>query len=87
MPIKSGLEFLEEQLSRECHCKNMALMSGDLGQKDIERASSLKIKVFKKPFEIKEIGEWVSDIEKRINSGRRFSSFFLENHTGLQANN
>ncbi len=77
MPFKKGLEFLEEQLTKGCRCKNMALMSGDLGEGDIERASSLKIKLFQKPFTIKEIEEWVSEIEKTINPARRLSSWFL----------
>ena len=78
MPVKRGLEFLEEQLSKGCRCKNMALMSGDLRPDDIERASSLKIKLFQKPFTIKEIEEWVSEIEKTIDPARRLSNWFLQ---------
>ena len=77
MPFKKGLDFLEEQLSKGCRCKNMALMSGYLGQDDIERASSLKIKLFQKPFTVKEIEEWVCEIEKTINPVRRLSNWFL----------
>lgn len=77
MPFKRGLDFLEEQLSKGCRCKNMALMSGDLDQEDIERASGLKIKLFRKPFTIKEIEEWLREIEKTINPARKLSSWFL----------
>ncbi|OGP64222.1 MAG: hypothetical protein A2169_11740 [Deltaproteobacteria bacterium RBG_13_47_9] len=77
MPFKKGLDFIEEQLSKGCRCKHMALMSGDLTQEDIERASALKIKLFLKPFTIKEVGEWVSEVEKTINPARTLSSWFL----------
>lgn len=59
-----------------CHCKNMALISGHLDQDDIERASTLKIRLFQKPFTIKEIEEWINEIEKKINPSRRLSSWF-----------
>ena len=77
MPFKRGLDFLEEQLSKGCRCENMALMSGYLDQEDSERASRLKIKLFLKPFTIKEIDEWVTEIERKINPTRRLSSWFL----------
>jgi DNA-binding NtrC family response regulator len=78
MRVKRGLDFLEEQLSKGCRCKNMALMSGDdLSPEDIERASSLKIKLFQKPFTNKEIAEWVSEIEKKIDPARRLANWFL----------
>jgi hypothetical protein len=56
----------------------MALMSADLRPDDIERASSLKIKLFQKPFTIKEIEEWVSEREKTIDPARRLSNWFLQ---------
>jgi hypothetical protein len=77
MPVKTGLDFLEEQLTKGCRCKNMALMSGYLSPDDIERASSLKIKLFQKPFAMKEIDGWVSEIEKTIDPARRLSNWFL----------
>ena len=76
MPFKKGITFLEEQLSKGCRCKNVALMSCDFGREDLARASKLNIKLIQKPFEIKEIEKWVTEIEKKIPPERKLSNWF-----------
>jgi len=77
MPIKKGLAFLEEQIKKGCKCKSMALMPGDFSDKDIERAAAFGIKIFKKPFTLAEIIEWLKAIEKDLNPNRKLSSWYL----------
>ena len=78
MPVKNGLDFLEEQLSKGCKCKNLALMSGDFADEDILRAESLGIKIFEKPFKLAEISNWLDQTEHNIDAKRKLSDWFLE---------
>jgi hypothetical protein len=78
MPFMKGIEFLEKQLSKGCKVKNLALMSGDLTPEDQQRAESLGIRVFKKPFGLREIDQWVDDAEKEIQPTRRLADWFLK---------
>ena len=78
MPIKTGIDFLEEQLRKGCKCKNMALMSASFTNEAISKANSLGIKLFRKPFGIEEVVEWLEKVEKNIDVDRRLSNFFLQ---------
>jgi len=78
MPFVKGIEFLENQLSKGCKVQNLALMSGDLTPDDQQRAESLGIRVFKKPFGLKEIEQWVGDAEKEVQPTRRLADWFLK---------
>ena len=78
MPFVKGIEFLENQLSKGCKVQNLALMSGDLTPDDQQRAESLGIKLFKKPFGLKEIDQWVNDAEKAVPPTRKLANWFLK---------
>ncbi len=78
MPVKNGLDFLEEQLAKGCRCKHFALMSGDFADEDVLRAKSLGIKIFKKPFNLREITDWLDQIENDIDPKRKLSDWFLK---------
>ena len=77
MPIKKGIDFLEEQIQKGCKCKHFGLMSGDFSDEDISRAKSLGINLFKKPFKLKEITKWLDKIEQHIDPKRQLSDWFL----------
>jgi len=77
MPVKSGIDFIEEQISKGCRCKSMALMSGNFSAHDVERAASLGIKLFKKPFPLAEIIQWLESVEKNIDPNRKLSNWHL----------
>jgi len=68
MPVKKGLDFIEEQISKGCHCKHLALMSGDYTIEEMERAKKLGLKFFQKPFEVKDVLEWLDQIENNMAS-------------------
>ena len=78
MPIKKGIGFLEEQIQKGCKCKHFALMSGDFSNEDIYRAKSLGVKIFKKPFTLNEITDWLDQIEKDVDPKRKLSDWFLK---------
>lgn len=79
MPIKKGLDFLDEQVQKGCRCGNLALMSADVLKEDADRAKALNVKLLLKPFTIRTLGEWISDVEKRIDPNRKLSDWFI-NH-------
>lgn len=78
MPLKDGMTFVEEQINKGCKCKNIALMSGSFTDDDIEKAKSLGIPIFEKPFPISKIMEWVDNIEKDLNPDKKLTNSFLE---------
>ena len=79
MPMTKGLDFLEEQIKKGCRCNHLALMSGDLRDEDIKRAKSQGIVLFKKPFQLNKIEEWVKEVESNIPTNRRLSNWFIAN--------
>ena len=78
MPFKNGLVFIEEQINKGCRCKNIALMSGAIRDEHFTKAKSLGITIFKKPFRLADIINWVDQIEKNIPPERRLADWFLE---------
>lgn len=77
MPFKNGLAFIEEQLDKGCKCKHIALMSGAFTDEDLAKAKSLGLTIFVKPFRFKELLDWVSQIERQIDSKRVLTDWFL----------
>ncbi|MEW6673871.1 MAG: response regulator [Thermodesulfobacteriota bacterium] len=77
MPFMKGLDFLELQIKKGCKCRHLALMSGDLTVADADRAKPLGIKLFKKPFRIREIDEWVKKVEGEIPAGRQLTDWYF----------
>ena len=77
MPIKNGIDFLQEQIKKGCKCKHFALMSGTFTDEDLYKAKSLGIKIFKKPFKLEQVMDWLDQIEKDIDPKRKLSDWFL----------
>jgi DNA-binding response OmpR family regulator len=86
MPVKKGIDFLEEQIKKGCKCKHFALMSGDFSDEDVSRAKSFGVHIFKKPFNIEEITNWLDQIERDFNPKRRLSDWFLNKMPEIQRN-
>ena len=78
MPIKKGIDFLEEQIKKGCRCKHFALMSGEFSEEDVSKAKSLGIKIFKKPFKLAQIINWLDQIEKDTDQKRKLADWFLK---------
>ena len=70
MPFVRGLDFLEQQIDKGCKVKNLALMSGDLTEEDSDRAKTLGIMLFVKPFSLALLDGWVRTVEKGIPENR-----------------
>ena len=78
MPFKNGFDFIEEQLNKGCKCKNIALMSGAFTNAHFDKAKSLGITIFKKPFQIASITSWLDRIEKDIGPQRILTDWYLK---------
>ena len=78
MPFIKGMDFLENQKKKGCKVRNMALMSGDLDKEISDRAKRLGIKLFEKPFGLKELEEWVEMAEKQIPEERHLYDWNIE---------
>ena len=77
MPFVRGLDFLEQQISKGCKVKNLALMSGELQESDSERADKLGIRIFLKPFRLADIGKWAAEAGAAISSNRKLFDWHL----------
>jgi DNA-binding NtrC family response regulator len=78
MPNVSGLEFIEDQLKKGCKVKNIALMSGKWSDYEVEYAKRLGCQFFRKPFGLDELNEWLDGCEKKIDTNRALSNWFLD---------
>lgn len=63
MPGMDGLQFIENQRSKNCKCQHVAVMSGSLSDEDVSRAEELGCRVFEKPFAMQALFHWLDDIE------------------------
>jgi CheY-like chemotaxis protein len=77
MPFVRGLDFLEQQISKGCKVRNLALMTGELQNADRARADRLGIRVFEKPFRIADIEKWADEAEAAIPLNRKLSDWYL----------
>ena len=73
MPVMRGIDFIEKQIEKGCQCRHLALMSGDYTLDDMQRASELGLKFFKKPFAIADVFDWLDQIEQKINPQRQLT--------------
>jgi len=78
MPFQKGLDFIDEQINKGCKCKHIGLMSGYLTDEDVSKANLLGIKIFKKPFDLSELINWLDQAKKDIDPKRKLSDWFLK---------
>jgi len=68
MPGMTGLQYIVQQLNNGCKVKNIALMSASWQPEEYQHAKELGIQIFKKPFDLDEVSNWIEsripDIEK-----------------------
>ncbi len=81
MPHMDGLTFAERQLSKGCLIPNLALMSGDWAQRDMDRAQALPVTVLHKPVDLNTLDEWLASCEESIDPDRILSDKFSSETT------
>jgi hypothetical protein len=75
MPFVNGLDFIKSQIQKGCKVKSRALMSGDWTNGGLQRAQNLGCHIFHKPFDIREIVQWIDNSQKRIDPLRELSDW------------
>jgi YesN/AraC family two-component response regulator len=69
MPQMSGIDLLQYQKQRGCmlETRNKAIISGFTDDFILRATDKLNCSFFRKPFQLSEISEWLSECEKRID--------------------
>ena len=75
MPFVNGLDFIKSQIQKGCKVKSRALMSGDWTNASLQSALNLGCQIFHKPFDIREIVQWIDNCQKRIDPLRELSDW------------
>jgi len=77
MPNMTGLEFIRLQQQRGCKgsIRHKALMSANLSDDEQQQAIELGCALFRKPFRITSLLEWIESVEGTLTSDRRLYDF------------
>ena len=73
MPTQTGLELMKDRKQKGCKTKYRALMSGDWTDSNLKDAQELGCRVFHKPFNLKEMLQWLDKCHERIEPERKLS--------------
>ena len=76
MPGVTGLQFLDNQIKHGCRVRNFAVMSASWSDSELRHATELGCKIFKKPFRIDELKNWLDECEKSIDPSRKLWDWF-----------
>lgn len=80
MPGISALSLIRKQISGGCKeaSQNKLVLSTKRSDQESHYAQELGCKLFKKPFKVEEISNWIDECEKTINSDRKLSPLKME---------
>jgi len=70
MPTKSGLDLMRERRQKGCKIKYRALMSADWTDADLKSAHRLGCYIFHKPFDLKEMLDWLDGCRDELTRAR-----------------
>jgi DNA-binding response OmpR family regulator len=71
MPTIDGLKLIKDRIDKGCKVKFRALMSTTWSDADWQYARKLGCRLFRKPFDLKEMLEWFDDCAKKIDTERK----------------
>jgi DNA-binding response OmpR family regulator len=70
-----GLDFVRSQREKGCKCSQIALMSADWSEEDRRAALEMGCRVFAKPFSLKDLSEWLDDVEAAVDPERKLNDW------------
>jgi hypothetical protein len=76
MPTMEGLKSIKDRIDKGCKVKFRALMSTVWSEADWQYAQKLGCRLFRKPFELKEMLEWFDGCTKQIDTERKLFNWF-----------
>jgi len=71
MPAGNGIEFMQALIDKGCRHPELAMMSGNWSEADIERVTRLGCKVFRRPFPMSQVSQWLDGVEKKVSPQRQ----------------
>jgi DNA-binding NtrC family response regulator len=71
MPTIEGMKLIKDRIDKGCKIKFRALMSTTWSDADWQYARILGCQLFHKPFDLKEMLEWLNDCAKKIDPTRK----------------
>ena len=71
MPMVSGLDFIQELLTKKCAAPHFILISGGWSDADEARAIRLGCRLFAKPVDVAQIIAWLEKIEPMVSPERK----------------
>lgn len=77
MPHVSGLDFIKDQIQKECKIRNIAIMSGRWSEATMKRAKDLGCTVFEKPVAFSAIEAWLDGCRSELPPETNLSDWFL----------
>ncbi len=70
MPKVKGLDFVEAQIRKGCHCQHILLVSGSCDESTYAQARKLGCTMIEKPFRIQQIEAWLNEVDRSIPTTR-----------------
>ena len=70
MPKVKGLDFVEAQIRKGCHCQHILLVTGSCDESTYAQARKLGCKVIEKPFRIQQIDAWLDEVDRSLSTTR-----------------
>jgi DNA-binding response OmpR family regulator len=77
LPTVQGLKLIKERIDKGCSVKFRALMSTYWTDADWQYAQRIGCRLFSKPFDLKEMLNWLDDCARQIDSKRKLYSWSL----------
>ena len=71
LPTIDGLKLIKDRIDKGCKVKFRALMSTTWSDADWQYADKLGCKLFRKPFDLKELLAWLDDCARKIDTERK----------------
>ena len=71
LPNRDGLKLIKDRIDKGCKVKFRALISTTWSDADWQYAHKLGCRLFRKPFDLKEMLEWLDDCAKKIDTERK----------------
>jgi DNA-binding NtrC family response regulator len=73
-----GIRFIENIKKKNCKCRHVAVMSGNLSAEAMYQAAKLGCTIFEKPFDEKTLFRWLENIQRSGQYSSELCDWFQE---------
>jgi DNA-binding NtrC family response regulator len=75
----NGIRFIENVKKKNCKCRHVAVMSGNLNAEAMYQAVKIGCSAFEKPLDLEALLNWLENIERTGQNSRELCDWFKEN--------